>query len=102
MVVVRSCHGIIFYSLRCTRRGKSTSHAHRFHLLCLKTGAVHPLAPDPPVLSHEQQAEDNELSYSIQISDDYMGILFHSVRVGENELVIWNWKTGDINLVCSF
>jgi len=47
--------------------------------------------------------------YLIRVSDDYIGILFKNKEPeddgDENDLVVWNWKTGSRNLVsgcCSF
>lgn len=64
----------------------------------MSTGIVHPLAIQP-VICHVQVEPDSQLSYTIQISADYLGILFSSVEDGQNELIIWEWKTGAIETV---
>lgn len=64
----------------------------------MSTGVAHPLAIKP-VICHIQVEPDPQLSYTIQISAEYFGILFFSVEDGQNELIIWEWKTGVIETV---
>ncbi|KAI0257677.1 hypothetical protein BJV78DRAFT_1164288 [Lactifluus subvellereus] len=61
----------------------------------LSTGEKHPLARNIATLEYTRIVlEDAHISsYSIRVSGDYVGILFAS-HEDENELVVWNWKTG--------
>lgn len=82
------------------RSGSLSDHTYRFHLRTLSTGERHPLAPgDEPVFTHEQELGTTQVSYSIQISGDYIGVLFHNVSPGENEFLIWHWKTNQVQMV---
>ncbi|TFK42125.1 hypothetical protein BDQ12DRAFT_599035 [Crucibulum laeve] len=72
----------------------AADHLHRFHLRTMSTGERHPLAPQDAVFSHMQRDQDLMLSYSIQISGDYVGVLLHRFEVSDNELMIWDWKKG--------
>jgi hypothetical protein len=65
----------------------------------LSTGAVHPLAPTPANITHVLDESIDPLSFSLQISGKYLGVLFISGGEGESELVIWDWKTGRVQLV---
>ncbi|PFH54809.1 hypothetical protein AMATHDRAFT_134646 [Amanita thiersii Skay4041] len=70
---------------------------YRIHLRTLSTGAPHPLAPEPHALTHAKRPAVHG-SCSIQTCDDILGIIFDCHEFGETELVIWNWKTGQILL----
>jgi hypothetical protein len=85
--------------MSCIRSGPDADHTYRFHLRTMSTGAPHPLALNSAVLCHVQAAPDSRLSYTIQISAEHLGILFNSVEDGENELIIWEWKSGVIEVV---
>lgn len=37
----------------------------------------------------------------MQICANYLGVLFMSGGEGDNELVVWDWKTGVVHLVSS-
>jgi len=69
-------------------------HSYHFHLRTMSTGGPHPKAPNPPVISYPQTAQDIQLSYTVQISAQHLGILFNSDEVGENQLAIWEWTSG--------
>jgi hypothetical protein len=69
------------------------------HLRAMSTGEPHPLAPKLAVLSHLQRFRDSAASYTIQVSADHVGVLFHRVEAGENELIVWDWKSGHIEVV---
>ncbi|KAK7059119.1 Amino-acid acetyltransferase, mitochondrial [Paramarasmius palmivorus] len=73
--------------------GTNANRSYRFHLRTMSKCTKHPLARES-VLMHTQKVPDIQLSYSIQVSGDNLGILFNSVEAGENELIIWDWKTG--------
>ncbi|EPT03889.1 hypothetical protein FOMPIDRAFT_74431 [Fomitopsis schrenkii] len=62
------------------------------HLRDMYTGAPHPAAPNPAVLT--LQPVGHQVSYSISISGDYLGIYVLSANEINNEVIIWNWKTG--------
>ncbi|KDQ30956.1 hypothetical protein PLEOSDRAFT_1075174 [Pleurotus ostreatus PC15] len=66
------------------------------HLKSLTTGKPHPLAPNSGVLSFTKVGRDLPVSLTVQISGTQLAILFHSLAEdAENELVIWNWHTGE-------
>ena len=60
----------------------------------MSTGGPHPKAPNPPIISYPQTVHDAQLSYTVQISAQHLGILFNSAETGENELAIWDWTSG--------
>ncbi|PIL26136.1 hypothetical protein GSI_11891 [Ganoderma sinense ZZ0214-1] len=67
------------------------------HLRSLATGAPRPAAPATAMLTHEP--EPGGYSYAIQVSEDNLGILLSSMDFGDpSELLIWNWKTGQLHL----
>lgn len=74
------------------------------HLRSLTTGKGHPHATNPRLVV-EAQPRAQEDDYSIQCADDFIGILFKNEAEYEghstnsNDLVIWNWKTGQIVFV---
>uniref|UniRef100_A0A0W0FGW4 F-box domain-containing protein n=1 Tax=Moniliophthora roreri TaxID=221103 RepID=A0A0W0FGW4_MONRR len=72
--------------------GNNADRCHRFYLRTMSKCTKHPLARDGFIV-HKQMVPDR-LSYSIQVSGDNVGVLFNSLESGENELVIWDWKTG--------
>lgn len=81
---------------------QTTHLVHQVHLLSLKKtpGAPHPLAKGGDVLSFTQGFVDPQMSFVIQVSGDFLGILSATVQAGQNELIIWNWKTGERRTVC--
>ncbi|KAF8167746.1 hypothetical protein B0H34DRAFT_682904 [Crassisporium funariophilum] len=72
----------------------SSERQFRVHLRTLSNGKPHPLARDAPVLSLPQVTEEGSVSYTIQISGNFLAVHFCPNTIGENELAIWNWKTG--------
>lgn len=83
----------------------------RIRLLSLSTGEGHRLARDNATLEHLPAVLRLRWTHSIRISGDYLGILFiNNDDDGDdddddddgNELVVWNWKTGVINLVSEY
>lgn len=68
----------------------------QIHLRSLFTGASHPAAHDPAVLTHTPEGIRH--SFTIQISSVFLGILFESRDELYHELVIWNWQTGAIEM----
>ncbi|KDQ63441.1 hypothetical protein JAAARDRAFT_378522 [Jaapia argillacea MUCL 33604] len=79
------------------------------HLLSLSTGSLHPLAlaHRSPILcsTHAQGQDDGHQerhqaqSYNIQVSGDYVGVLFLGRDVhANNELWIWDWKRAVLQL----
>jgi hypothetical protein len=61
------------------------------------TGEPHKLACNPAVLKHKP--EGIRFSFAIQISGDYIGILFISSDEHDNQLIVWNWHTGEREMV---
>lgn len=70
--------------------------SYHLHLRTMSTGGPHPKAPDPPIISYPQTNQHSQLS--IQISAQHLGILFSSAQPGENELIIWEWMSGKIEV----
>jgi hypothetical protein len=62
-------------------------------------GNPHPSAKGGHILSMTQDFIDPELSFTIQVSGDFLGIQTNTVQAGQNELVVWNWKTGERKMV---
>ena len=73
---------------------------HSIHLRSLSDGKPHSLARDVPVLYHSQVTGGLGLSYTIQVSGTFIAILFCSDD--SNELGIWNWMTGKLQLVSGY
>lgn len=67
---------------------------HSIHLRSLSDGKPHPLAREAPVLYH---APVFCVSYTIQVSGTFIAIHFRSDD--SNELGIWNWMTGELQVV---
>lgn len=65
----------------------------------LSNGEPHPSAPKPAALSHSLDTSVARVSFAIQICANYLGVLFVSGGEGDNELVVWDWKTGAVHLV---
>lgn len=87
------------------RNAETKENVNRLHLLSLEKnpGTPHPLAPPNAVLSHVKtgaQIHQHGVSYTITISGDFIGLLVNFIGVAQNEFLVWNWKTGRLNLVC--
>ncbi|KAF9270047.1 hypothetical protein L218DRAFT_982719 [Marasmius fiardii PR-910] len=76
--------------------GQNPDHCYRFHLKTMSSCGKHPHASGDGVLVHKQKFPDPHLSYSIQVSGEHLGILFHSVEMGVNEFIVWNWCSGQM------
>ncbi|KAH6916880.1 hypothetical protein BKA70DRAFT_1250852 [Coprinopsis sp. MPI-PUGE-AT-0042] len=74
---------------------------HTLHLMSLESapGEPHPLAHDDKTLQHVIDFRDLGLSYIISISGEYVALLISTRHSGENEFIIWNWRTGEKKLV---
>lgn len=80
------------------RSAPAAARKHSIHLRSLSDGNPHPLACNAPVLSHAQGVRGhNDVSYKIQVSGTFIAILFCSDD--SNELGIWNWMTGELQVV---
>ncbi|KAH9950441.1 hypothetical protein B0H21DRAFT_535054, partial [Amylocystis lapponica] len=75
-----------------TPREWRSDDAFYIHLRALDTSVSYPASPQPSVLEHSPDGDN--YSYVIQISAQYLGVLFVSGDENKRELVIWNWKTG--------
>ncbi|KAG1757742.1 hypothetical protein EDB19DRAFT_1891444 [Suillus lakei] len=64
----------------------------RIHLRSLATGDRHRLAPQPAILQNARA------TYTLQVCDNLLGILFLSPEDADPELTIWNWTTGKVIL----
>lgn len=49
------------------------------------------------MLSHYPDGDN--FTYAIQVSTDFLGVLFISSDEHQSELVVWNWKAGTLVLV---
>jgi len=65
------------------------------HFRNLRTGEAHPSAR-LATITHEQDTPDALVKYTLQVSGDHIGILFH--HQGGNELLIVEWKTGQVKM----
>jgi hypothetical protein len=74
-----------------------TARKHSIHLRSLSDGKPHPLARDAPVLYHAQITRGLSASYTIQVSGTFIAI--HFCSDDSNELDIWNWMTGELQVV---
>ncbi|KIL71782.1 hypothetical protein M378DRAFT_155391 [Amanita muscaria Koide BX008] len=74
---------------------QQNDHRYRVHFRALSTGQPHRLASGTQPLTHEEQ-RGNHSSYSIQTCGDVVGILIESHNSRETEVVLWNWKTGQL------
>ena len=70
---------------------------HSIHLRSLSDGKPHPFARDVPVLYHPQVTRELSLSYTIQVSGTFIAV--HFCSDDNNELGIWNWMTGELQVV---
>ncbi|KAG2369407.1 hypothetical protein BDR07DRAFT_1323501 [Suillus spraguei] len=91
------------------------THSHiqiQVHLRSVTTGRVHPSVINViSFLNHNldmrrtpRNEANPEVPMSLQISGDFLGILFISDPGRDNiapELVVWNWKTGELVLIRS-
>ncbi|EKM61136.1 uncharacterized protein PHACADRAFT_247528 [Phanerochaete carnosa HHB-10118-sp] len=65
---------------------------YRVHVLELSSGQKHPNTTSSGVIDHSAGGMD--FSFAIQIAGLFIGVMFISHGVHENQLLIWNWKTG--------
>ena len=70
---------------------------HSIHLRTLSDGKPHPLARSAPVLYHAQVTRGPRISYTVQVSRTFIAVYFCSDD--SNELGIWNWVTGELQVV---
>lgn len=90
---VSSCR-ILLTCLTC-------SGMYRIHLLALSTGKKHPKANDATMVFRSPEPE--RITFAIQVCEEYLGILFiGTADDSESVLLIWNWHTGTVELVCYF
>ncbi|KAG5653347.1 hypothetical protein H0H81_000969 [Sphagnurus paluster] len=72
-----------------------TEQPCRIHLRSLSTGKPHSMAQNPVIICDVQKVNSpRDISHTIQVLADFLGILFSYSDVPENELYIWDWKTG--------
>ncbi|KAG6381041.1 hypothetical protein JVT61DRAFT_5437 [Boletus reticuloceps] len=68
------------------------------HIRSLTTGKVHPLVARSPVLVHDVDLRTANLTFMVQIHSDRVAVQFISHGIAPSELVVWNWKTGEVLL----
>lgn len=74
----------------------------RIHLRSVTTGRVHPsIINGVRIISHDLDMQCASIDLNLQISGDFLGVLF--IAQGENtpELTVWNWKKGELILTRS-
>lgn len=85
-------------------RSPQTPHAtFRFHLKTLSDGGRHPLSPTGGAVVC-QKLHRVGVSFTLQVSGQYLGVLVHDMtgpEGSENELLIWNWTSGELKTVGS-
>ncbi|KAG7450677.1 uncharacterized protein BT62DRAFT_529398 [Guyanagaster necrorhizus] len=92
--------------IETSRWGRNPNPSFQLHLWSMSSGKAHVYA-SVPVLKHAQKVPDHGMSYTIQVSGDYLGVEFNGNNAPK-ELVVWNWKTGRKELyltgneICSF
>ncbi|EPQ58998.1 hypothetical protein GLOTRDRAFT_70086, partial [Gloeophyllum trabeum ATCC 11539] len=72
----------------------------RIHLRTMDTGLPHPLAHSP-LLLHKPYLFDSAWRYIIQVTDVHLGVMFRcpeGEEGTEHELVVWNWRSGEIKM----
>ncbi len=69
----------------------------QIHLCSMSSGKAHELA-SVPILKYPHCVPEYMMSFSIQISGEHLGVEFRGNDT--TELVVWNWKTGQKELVC--
>lgn len=71
---------------------------HHIHLRSLSTGKEHGLASKEQLLHPVEFTTATIVmwSYAVQVNGDYLGVAFtcEDDEV-DNDVVVWNWKTGD-------
>ena len=77
--------------------GSSSELSCRVHLRSLATGAPHPAGPKSGMIIHTLPA--GHYAYTIQTSEDSLGLLISSLEDLAYELIIFNWNTGAVRLV---
>jgi hypothetical protein len=76
------------------------------HLRTMSTGEEHPDAKEP-VLKAFSPSRSRLKSCWIQVANEHIGILFYNglrhdnTEIESNNLVVWNWRTGEILFVRS-
>lgn len=67
----------------------------------MSTGKPHPLASRSMVVI-PQTPYDAHVFCSIQVFGDLVGVHFCPQITDENVIALWNWKTGELQIVSSF
>lgn len=78
----------------------ATTRGIRIHSRSLTTGDKHRLAPHSAILVHDLDAQNAPVTYTLQVCDNLLGILFTHPGDVDPELTIWDWTTGKITLTC--
>ena len=78
----------------------SAAQEYLIHLRAMSTGMNHPQAV-VGVLSSIPNPVNRGCNFIIQIMDQFLAILFHTVTGrSQDQLFIWNWMTGELVTVC--
>ena len=66
--------------------------------MSIEDGKPHPKAASPTLVT--QAAEGVGFTFAIQVCSDRLGILFSGNGNGsDNQLLVWNWKKGTVDMV---
>ncbi len=85
---------------RFSSRFPVPNRTFNFHIRTISTGQKHPLAKNPKVsVKLDIISRDAVSTFAIQISGDYFGVFFNDAQGDGGFLVIWNWKTGEKEMV---
>jgi hypothetical protein len=67
------------------------------HILSMETGESHPEAAEP-LLSIRSDTTPSPRAYFLRIRGAHTGVLYLD-QLGESEVRVWNWRTGELCLV---
>ena len=76
----------------------SWAHPYSILLLALSTGQPHPHSANGGVLHFEPSRCPALGNSKHEISGDFLGMITHGITALDDRLVIWNWKTGVIQV----
>lgn len=74
---------------------------YHVHFYTMSTGKPHPLASRSKV-TIPQTPFDPNVFHSIQVFGDLVGIQFCPLSSDENVIALWNWKSGELQIVSSW
>jgi len=81
----------------------SPADVYRLHLRSLSDGKPHPFV-SREFVSYKPLPDALGFRYTVEVFSSHLALLSHSFEYGDvmNELVIWNWMTGNVEKVWKF